>query len=343
MSDFLEITNLLARKKGRAVLVTLVDVEGSSYRKPGARMVVSDDGEAAGAISGGCLETALRQHAIESMEAAPHTFVIDTTTDSDLIFGHGLGCPGKLTFLIEPFHAGSEPAALTAWRSTVQDRERRVVLTLFDSKGSPVRSSVIRSSSLSDGESRPQYRRAWESRRSHFTREDEKELFIDVIEAPVRILLIGSGLDVPPFAKLAGSAGLEVLQIANTERSGVSCHVAAPEDVPSLAIDSRTAVVVMTHNYLLDLEYLRALEATTPMYLGVIGSKGRFERLMKDLKSAGVSAEWIMKVAGPAGLDLGAETPAQIALSVLAEIQGVAGGKPRARQTERGTSRAAAE
>ena len=262
-----------------------------------------------------------------------------------MIFGHGLGCPGKLTFLVEPFEAGSEPPSLDAWRDVLHDRIRRVVVTALDENGAPELSSTIQThSEAPEGESDSEaHRIARESDRSGLVRDGHKRWFVEVIDPPVRAVLIGSGLDVPPLKRLAEAAGLEVIQIANAKRAGVSCRIAAPEDVPDLAIDSRTSVVVMTHNYLQDLGYLRALVETSPMYLGVIGSKGRFERLITDLESEGVALDKLARIAGPAGLDIGAETPSQIALSVLAEIQSIAGGKPRIRGSETARSRIASE
>lgn len=346
MNEFSVISELLERKSGqRAVLITLRDVEGSSYRKPGARMVVAQDGEAAGAVSGGCLETTLRAHAIESIDAGPHTLVIDTTVDSDLVFGHGLGCPGKLRFLVEPFEVDSEPQSLAAWRATVRDRARRVVLTRFDDEGRPVRTSTIHARPSGTGEEIDcdMHSLAWESVRSRFIRAKGSEWFVGVIEHPVRLFLIGSGLDVPPFIRLAEAAGFEAIQVARTSPLDTACRISTPEDITALAIDSRTAVIVMTHNFLQDLDYLRALIGTSPMYIGVIGSKDRFERLMSDLEAEGVTRDRLRQIAGPAGLDIGAESPTEIALSVLAEVQGIAGGKPRIRQDERARSGIAPE
>ncbi len=334
MGDFAEIAQLLRQTdSARAVLVTLVKVEGTSYRKPGAKMVVTEAGVAAGAISGGCLENVLRAHALESLDRSAHVVLLDTTSDSDLLFGHGLGCPGKLHFLIEPFFVGSLPASLAAHDASCVDRRTRIVVTLLPSDREELRTQTMtRGETEESGDSilRRMRLAGLHATRTGQVDQEDHSFFVEIVEAPLRLLLIGSGLDVPPFIRVAESAGLEVSQVVRTQRVHESLGrvlVAPPEASGSLPIDARTAVVVMTHNYLSDLDYLRALLATWPVYIGVIGSRGRFEKLVADLKAEGFGAESVDRLRGPAGLDIGAETPAQIALSIVAEIQAVVAGR----------------
>lgn len=343
MSDIREIEALLARNaSGRAVLVTLVKVEGSSYRKPGARMVVTEDGEAAGAISGGCLEKTLCAHAIESMTSEPHQFELDTTTDTDMLFGHGLGCPGKLRFLIEPFAMTSPPQSLCAHERSRLARRRMVHVTSLPGDGEPVR-SITRPAPEGEEDSRESSvmsRIASEARCTGYIGGESGSWFVEVIDPPLRVMLIGAGLDVAPFIRVAESVGLDVKRIVRSPIADPYAEVVPPENVGTLPIDARTAVVVMTHNYLLDLDYLRGiLAAARPLYLGVIGSRSRFQKLVSDLAAEGFPDDRLSAIRGPAGLDVGAETPAQIALSILSEIQAIASEKASDRRAEQSVIR----
>jgi xanthine/CO dehydrogenase XdhC/CoxF family maturation factor len=295
-------------------------------------MLVTEHGDAVGAISGGCLEKVMRAHALESLDREPHIVVLDTTRDTDLIFGHGLGCPGRLHFLVEPFSA-SPPESLTARIMSRNNRERLVVITLLPEDGAPLQritlpldADAAPGSSVVD-QMKELGRQAAESR---FIEQGAHSFFIEVIEPPLRLLLIGAGLDVAPFVRVAESVGLDVKQIVKSaaalQEGGSSTDggrslAVAPEKIGSVSIDRRTAVVVMTHNYLSDLDYLRALLPGEHLYLAVIGSRGRFQKLIEDLASEGFTSEQLRNVRGPAGLDIGAETPSQIALSIVAEIQ----------------------
>ncbi len=335
MGDLAEIAQLLRQtESARAVLVTLVRVEGTSYRKPGAKMVVTEDGVAAGAISGGCLENVLRSHALESLDRSAHVVLLDTTSDSDLLFGHGLGCPGKLQFLVEPFRVASPPASLQAHEATRDDRKTRIVVTLLPSDREELCTQTMTRGEAEESEDfvlRTMRQNGLQAVGTSFVGNGNQSYFVEIVEPPLRLLLIGSGLDVPPFIRVAESAGLEVTQVVKMWPAAYEgpgrLLVAPPEESENLPLDARTAVVVMTHNYFVDLDYLRALVPSSLVYLGVIGSRGRYEKLVADLKAEGIGAESVNRLRGPAGLDIGAETPAQIALSIVAEIQAVVAGR----------------
>jgi xanthine/CO dehydrogenase XdhC/CoxF family maturation factor len=244
---------LAARAYGRAVMITLVRLEGSGYRKPGARMIVADDGWSCGSVSGGCIENLLREHARRVMPCDTAELVeIDTTSDADVLFGSGLGCPGKLQFRLEPFARGAfdEVRDALAARKTVMN-----------------------------------------------------------IEPPIALHIFGWGNDVAPMVALAAAMQWETT-------------VYGKHSVPrELQLDPRSAAVLMTHNYFVDLDWLGHLLRTDAAYIAVIGSRKRME-MMRAM--TGDDA----RLRGPAGLDIGSETPAEIALSVLAEITAVFARRP---------------
>ncbi|HJQ38848.1 MAG TPA: XdhC family protein [Thermoanaerobaculia bacterium] len=248
---------LAARSYERAVMITLVSLEGSGYRKPGARMIVADDGWSVGSVSGGCIENMLRDHAKRVLpKGAAEIVEIDTTSDADVLFGSGLGCPGKLRFRIEPFARGAFDAAHAA----LQARKNAVL----------------------DGQ---------------------------VIEPPIALHLFGWGNDVASMVTLAAAMQWETT-------------VYAKHEVPrALPLDARSAAVLMTHNYFVDLDWLQHLMRTGAPYIAVIGARKRMEMMRAIVGDD-------PRLHGPAGLDIGSETPAEIALSVLAEITAVFARRP---------------
>src|ERR1043166_3326074 len=178
----------------RGILVTLVRTTGSTYRRPGARAVITESGGTCGLVSGGCIERDLRERMTEWMsDFAPRVVTYDSTTDADLVFGSGLGCRGTLELLIEPFDA-ARPPAIAAFRWN--GREPVVWTTHFEGR----------------------------------------ELLVEVIRPPRTIAVFGNGADVGPVLALAECAGLRV----------------APAILPA-DVD---AAIVMTHNFLKDVELL---------------------------------------------------------------------------------------
>jgi xanthine dehydrogenase accessory factor len=268
----------------RAVLVTLVKVEGSSFRKPGARMLVTDRGEVRGCVAGGCLETTIIEHAQAGLEGTRTTVLLDTTQDADVLFGHGVGCPGKLYFLLEPFPRGSLPPVLAAAK-----------------KASEVRQPVIINHHFDGGE------------------------FQETLEPPFRIVVFGAGNSAIPLVRVAAEIGYEVIVVdaraafATTARFPEASRivVARPESlVDTLSLDVWSSAVLLTHNVLTDAALVELLLGSPVPYIGVVGSRTRVATVLGMVPERGRD-----RVFGPVGLDIGAESPAQIALAVLAEIE----------------------
>jgi xanthine dehydrogenase accessory factor len=286
MSEIFEIARAaLQRDYRRAVLITLTAVEGSSYRKPGASMLITDEGRSTGAVSGGCLDSALREHAERVMAtSAAHFLDLDTTADTDVLFGHGLGCPGTLRFLIEPFAAADVPEALLR----VAECAHRRTPTTIESR---LNGDVV---------------------------------FAQQLQPPIRLIVVGAGNDAAPIVAMARELSWEVV-VVDPRQAFASrfdgAIVAGPEDLlKRISVDGRTAALLTTHHYIRDLEFLRVLCGTEARYIGVVGSKKRFESLLHELEVEGTRIDR-SRLFGPVGLDLGSETPAEIALAALAEIK----------------------
>ena len=356
MKELREILDAYAalRRQGRpAALATVVAVSGSSYRRPGARMLLTADGWAAGGVSGGCLESDVAQRARVVLESGRADIVTyDTTEDGDIVFGVGLGCRGVIQILIEPL-AGNRPdfaflAALT------QGREAGVCATVFRSEGgAPARlgERFLQSETgsaydgMTDTDLTARVRLdagdALASGRScareYKLSEGSVSVFLEALAPPQALVIFGAGHDALPLVRLAKEIGWHVT-IADARPADATAErfpqadtvlVCPPEAAAmQIPLDARTAVVLMTHNYLHDRALLEQWLSSPVRYLGVLGPKRRTERLLADLPPGLVTDAALARLHSPVGLDIGADTPELIALAIIAGIQAVAAGRP---------------
>lgn len=316
----------------RCALGTVVAVEGHSYRKPGARMLVTDDGQSVGSVSGGCVERAVAQRAQRVLRTGkPEVLVYDGR--------HRLGCEGALHILIEPFAPANPDALFDAYAKTrgpdlrgaftlaVAARmpgeraprgdlpaERMGTVFTFAGTGFPARAG------LADVEGLPA---------EHMWRER--------IRSAPRLFAVGAERDAVALAHLAAGQGWGATLVTHPRNplEAMDGVRVVPCDPPELlevvSPDERTAVVLMSHNYARDLAYLRSLTGAGQLgYLGLLGPGHRRDQLIGDL----VEAEPLLppwfdeRVYGPAGIDLGGELPEQVALSIVAEVAAVFAGRP---------------
>ncbi len=346
---------VLAGKK--VALASVVYLDGSSYRRPGARMLVSDEGELTGAISGGCLEgDALRKALLAISQGRNRLITYDTNDEDDMTIGVQLGCAGVIQVLFEPLAAdnGVHPVALL--RKALAVRQASVLVTMFNldhrTGDQPGTCLLVESNGQVTGELgikeltevvMEDAALAFERKQSIF-REYRMangavyNAFVEYLHPPVSLVIIGAGNDAVPMMQIADSLGWEVRVVdgrnthARPERFQAACQVlvSRPESVlDQLSLDSRTVFVMMTHNYNYDLAMLKALLPSEVAYVGMLGPRKKLDRMLDELKHEGVAldADQLNKVYGPAGLEIGAETPEEIALSMIAEIQAVLAGK----------------
>lgn len=288
-------------------MATLVTVEGSSYRRPGARLVLTADGRRIGSISGGCLEEDILARARAVTETGRAEVVIyDTTSENDLVWGVGLGCHGVVRVLLEPL--GPKPAWAVAAEANFRE-------------GRPSELAVVWRAAEAG---RLGTRLGWEDR--------GEGVFLDVIPPPPRLVIFGAGDDAQPLVRLAKEVGWRVCvadprrAFATPERFPAADQVIAG---PADELAGRTApgpealAVVMTHHYVHDVPILRELLGRPLAYLGLLGPKQRAERILADLSAGGfsVTPEMRARLHAPVGLDLGGDTSEQVALSIIAEIQ----------------------
>ncbi len=293
-SDWHLLADFLGRHRGNPLgLVSLVAREGSSYRQPGARMLVLPDGRHAGSLSGGCLEAGLARIAgevladgrcrIERVDTRPH-----------------FGCPGVLEFVIERLQPGG-----------IQDE----ILALMH------RRETFRVLTSAQG-----------SRLGNF----QGEGFVETVGPRPRLVVVGWTEDQSPLFAMARVLGWETHRIVRDHRTEVgrvadeTVHIMAPEELArKFPPDRTTAVLVMSHHLATDLAYLKAAAAGNFGYVGLLGSRRRREELLGELGDCGLfeEADWVARFHAPMGLDLGADNPPVIALSILAEIQAVFAGR----------------
>jgi xanthine/CO dehydrogenase XdhC/CoxF family maturation factor len=340
------------RDNHRCALATVVHVDGSSYRRPGARMLVTDEGKLTGAISGGCLEgDALRKALLVLHQQKSMLVTYDTNDEDDAKFGAGLGCNGILQVLIEPIIPEDTDNPIELLRSLLNARENAVLATVFSlqqkreiQKGTCLLMREDRFISLLSNEEpindflMSDAKKVLSLKSSAFRHyvfgKNEINAFIEIVRPPVSLVVIGAGNDTVSLIKMADILGWDITiadgrpSYAKPEKFVPSCKVivAKPETVlEKLQVDEQTAFVLMTHNYPYDLAMLKEIIKTRARYIGSLGPRKKLDRMLRDLNQEGIflTEDQTKKIYGPAGLDIGAETPEEIALSIVAEIRAV--------------------
>ena len=346
-----------ANQKGRhAALVTLVHVDGSSYRRPGARMLVTDDGQLTGAISGGCLEgDALRKALHVMSRQQPMLVTYDSMDEEDAGIGIGLGCNGIIQVLIEPIDPNNATNPISLLRSVSTERQPAVLVTLFSLQNRTAAqagtSLLYRQDFLDSALTGNEFyhptmladvHSAMDEKLSSFKHyvagEEHITAFIEYVQPPIWLVVLGAGNDTIPLAEMARMLGWQVTVVdgrpayAKADRFIAGCQVLVAKPaalLERLTIDERTAFVLLTHNYNYDLAMLKVLAQEKPGYIGSLGPKKKTDRMLEELRAEQVFflPSQLNTLYGPAGLDIGAETPQEIALAIIAEIQAVFSGR----------------
>ncbi|WP_198665558.1 XdhC family protein [Thermus sediminis] len=333
-----EIASLLeALSPNRGALATVIWVRGSAYRREGAKMLVLPDATTVCSLSGGCLEPDVAQRALEVMETGrPLRVAYDL--EEDTVWGLGLGCGGSVEVYLEPL---TDPLLL-AFLESLRGEEPSLLAT-----------------ALSGGEGRLLYREGrWEGRmepraleegtkalgeallaaqtpRAKLLEVAGAEVFLDPHAPPLELVLFGGGHDAIPLAQLARRYGFKVTvvdpraaYVHEGNFPGCRLVLAHPEDLPEGLLGPQSYAVIMNHHLERDRKTLAyALRSQAP-YIGVLGPRDRFQRLREALEKEGFAfgPEAMARIHNPVGLDIGAEGPEEIALSVLGEVLAVSRG-----------------
>lgn len=303
----------------RSVMATVVDLDGSSYRKPGVRMLIHENGQMTGAVSGGCVENEILKQSYSVFKTGiPKIITYDGR--------YRLGCEGVLYILIELFDPLSE--MLIAFEKSIEERKNIVIESFYKKEvsnnshfGSEITIGGMESFSFS------------RSNKININSRIELNIFRQDLGPLFRMVIIGAEHDAVHLCKQANTLGWEVIIIAGvSDPIGLDrfpgaknlFHQAADSFDTSI-IDEHTAIVLMTHNYARDLQFLTKLNVTNSLYLGLLGSKSRRDRLLDEFteRKPEVKDSFLDRIYAPTGLNIGAVTPQEIALSVCAEILSV--------------------
>jgi xanthine/CO dehydrogenase XdhC/CoxF family maturation factor len=339
--------NALGKK---TALATVVLVEGSAYRRAGARMLITEDGQLTGAISGGCLEgDALRKARLVILQQQPLLVTYDTTDDDDAKLGVGLGCNGIIHILIEPI-TGDINNPISLLKYTIHNRHHAVLVTMFsvEDRKAPQPGTCL---CLTDdkltvtlSENAP-YRPALIANAKQVLEQQHSEVqvyeagvnytaFIEYIKPVISLVIVGAGNDAVPLTRIAAVLGWDITVIDGRANYAVSQRfplagqviTAKPNEVlQHIEINERAAMVLMTHNYNYEIALLKELLPTSLPYIGILGPKKKLERMLAEIEDAGIriSEEQLNRIYGPVGLDIGSEGAEEIALSVVSEIKAV--------------------
>jgi xanthine dehydrogenase accessory factor len=324
---------------GSTVLVTLVRAEGSSYRQPGARLLLGAGGAYAGTISGGCLEAEVVRKAGWMVRGGAVVERYSTRFEDTAEVPFGLGCGGVVSLLMEPTETAECRALMEAMAESLRGEET-TVLTWMPREGRGLARAVLAGSGdfrfASEGLSEAELVAA---RRGVLQRGEvessEEEIFVERMAAPQRLFVLGAGDDAKPLVSMAALLGWSVTvadgrtQLARAERFPEAERVVALNGSDGLEIRGADAVVLMTHSYEQDRELLAAVLPIAPRYFGLLGARHRSSLLVSEVAAmTGRSvAECCERLYAPVGLDLGGDGPEAIALAVIAEAQACCMGK----------------
>ena len=337
----------------RCALATVVNLDGSAYRRPGARMLVTEDGQLTGAISGGCLEgDALRKAQLVIVNRQPMLVTYDTTDDDDAKLGVGLGCNGIISILIEPLDPQDEKNPISILKTLLSKRQAAVLVTLFSLESRATQPGTclsltaggILKNNLPPGSLQDmvlaEANAVLESGTSiikTFSGEKTLSAFVEMINPPISLVIMGAGNDAIPLVEMAHILGWQTTVVdgranyATQQRFPLANAILVAKPDPAtaqLTIDRRTVVVLMTHNFNYDTAALKAMLPLKPAYIGVLGPKKKLTRMLEELSGDGFTVDPALEnVYGPTGLDIGAETSEEIALSIISEIQAVLSNK----------------
>lgn len=337
----------------KTALATVVHVEGSSYRRPGARMLVTEDGELTGAISGGCLEgDALRKALLAITQQQNKLVTYDTTDEDDNSIGIQLGCNGIVHILFEPIDASKENHPIELLQNAAKQAGISVLATLFSLNNPQAKQQgtclfannthlqcndesikTILNDDVKDVlQTQTSLIKNYNINTTAFTG------FIELVKPAVELVIAGAGNDAFSIVKMAEVLGWHITIVdgrkthATAQRfpSVKKIIVGKPaEAVSQLSITAQTVFVLMSHNYNYDTAMLQQLIKTSSKYVGVLGPKKKLQKMLDEIESIGVQVTEFdkEKIYGPVGLDIGAETAEEIAASIIAEIKAVLSGK----------------
>jgi xanthine dehydrogenase accessory factor len=319
------------RHGDRVAVATVVATRRSAPRPIGSKLVVSEAGEMAGSVSGGCVENEVYGCAREILAGGPPRLLTYGISDDEAL-EVGLPCGGEIDILV------SEPAPelLERLARVAEAQQRAVLFTELDGSGQVLVLETGETLGAASEELLGQATQLIRGGRSRVVALDGRSFFADVFGPPPRVLVFGAVDTAEALCRIAGAAGWRTIvadaraKFATRERlpSADEIVVAWPEDaLAQVRPDHSTAVVVLTHEDRFDVPALAGALATDAFYIGALGSRTSQEKRRERLREAGVEDDILDRISGPAGLDIGASSPAETAVSIFAEILATRAGR----------------
>lgn len=380
MKELLQILDralLFEQEKADYALATVVKIGGSTYRRPGARMLISPEGQRWGTVSGGCLEGEIAAQAIQVLDAGVPRLLPFDLEDDDIVLGFGSGCNGVVHVLIQPVRASDPVSPVDALQWSISNRKRGILATVINAVGiegsaqngervgqfallgedgawgpstfseTMQRDVFPAAHRLLEAELRQEQTYLWRTHQLS-VESDVLEVLLEIVRPPVNLFVFGEGHDVHAVVAQGCLMGWHVHVVGRKPApelkqrfpDATACHfLMHPEQLDDLlSIDPRSAAIVMNHTFMRDRQIMHHLLHSDIPYIGVLGPRERTEAMLEALQEAGHSypEHSQARLFGPLGLDIGTETPEEIALSACSEIQAVLhdrqGGSLRRRQ-----------
>ena len=357
--DILKESRHLAEKNQTYALATVVKIGGSTYRRPGARMLISADGEHWGTISGGCLEGEVAAQAMQVIEEGQARLIPFDLEDDDIVLGFGAGCNGIVHVLVQPILPEDRSTPIDALNLCIRERRNGVLATIVaderevaDSVGKqllfmeagPATPTTVqheiadliieRSRQLLEKELTEPQMYGWHSELIQIAGRSVDVLF-EIVRPPVRLFIFGEGHDVRAMVDQANLLGWRVVIVGRKPIDVLQRRFPSAEDwkflmhpeqtLKIIATDPRSAALVMNHSYVRDKRVMQELLQSNIPFIGMLGPRERISAMIDELGSEGrvLNPEDLRRVFGPVGLDIGTETPEEIALAAVSEIQSV--------------------
>jgi xanthine dehydrogenase accessory factor len=342
ITSIVKVYERLKKAPVKLVLATVIDVKGSSYRRTGARMLIQDNGEYHGGISGGCIEgNALKKAhlAISRNKAIEVTY--DTSKDNEAEIGVSLGCNGVISVLITPIDIKEPNNAVEQLKSCLSSREPTILITVLEADGVSIEAGQV-FKYISEGELEKQFGAAYQPElnkdiqtilaacKSKINVYKNCKLFLEYIPPSTQIIIMGGNYDVYPLLKITDSLNWQSVVVANPKRLAQNIHQLAKQvvsDFNDVVIDNFTVAILMSHDYNADLRNLEKVLKSDIKYIGLLGPASRKQDMLTDMPYS-INKGDDDRIFGPAGLDIGASQPEEIAISIVSEILSIMRQRP---------------
>jgi len=347
INHLLDAYRQLAQQTENSVLATIIETFGSTYQKAGARMLITQQGELIGLLGGGCFERDLVEQARSVFETGTaKTVFYDMRSPDDVIWGLGLGCNGAVRVLLQLLKVEENFSPLNIIADAAEANVSGVLVTVYESRHAdfPSGHSVFLPAINDELFSTAPYPFTTAALQTvlqqkprleaHVIGDREIKAFYDPIQPPLRLLVLGAGTDAMPLVQCAKALGWGVTVVDHRPghikkerfpQADRLLHIMPEDIVDNLELDRFSALVLMTHNIEYDGRYLKAIVNSPIPFIGLLGPAHRKDRLLQNLGSE--AAQITGRVFGPVGLDIGAETPEEIALSIMAGIHAELSGR----------------